>query len=128
MVYSLKNDGEKNITKNFKVKEFACKDGSDEIIIDIELANKLQLLREEVGRAIVITSGYRTEAYNKKVGGAFNSYHIKGMAVDVICNGYTSIRLAVKAAQMGFKGIGIYKNFTHLDIRETNYVWEGGNE
>jgi hypothetical protein len=37
--YSLKKDGEKNITKNFKVKEFKCNDGSDKILISTETVN-----------------------------------------------------------------------------------------
>ena len=36
-VYSLERDGEKSLSKNFKVKEFRCKDGSDPIFIDSEL-------------------------------------------------------------------------------------------
>ena len=40
--YSLKSDGETLISTNFKVKEFACKDGTDKILIDIELVNILQ--------------------------------------------------------------------------------------
>lgn len=128
MIYSLKKDGDKQITPHFKVREFACKDGSDEIIVSNELVSKLELLRMEIGRAITITSGYRSDSYNKKVGGAYNSYHKRGMAVDIVANGYTPSRLAVRAAQLGFNGIGIYKNFTHIDIRENSYVWEGGNE
>lgn len=32
--YSLKLDGNRNLIDNFKVKEFACKDGTDVILID----------------------------------------------------------------------------------------------
>lgn len=35
--FSRSADGEKNLSANFKVKEFACKDGSDEILIDLDL-------------------------------------------------------------------------------------------
>lgn len=34
--YSLKADGSKAVSKNFKVKEFRCKDGSDKILIDVD--------------------------------------------------------------------------------------------
>ena len=47
------------------------------------LVNKvLDPLREKVG-AIRVNSGYRTPAYNKQIGGATNSQHCKGEAVDI---------------------------------------------
>ena len=39
-------------------------------------------LREKVG-AIRVNSGYRTPAYNKQIGGATNSQHCRGEAVDI---------------------------------------------
>ena len=32
---------------------------------------------------MIITSGYRCRAVNNKVGGASNSYHLKGLAADI---------------------------------------------
>ena len=47
------------------------------------LVNKLlDPLREKIG-AIRINSGYRTPAHNKQIGGATNSQHCKGEAVDM---------------------------------------------
>lgn len=44
-VYSLERDGEKSLSKNFKVKEFRCKDGSDPIfIVGCYLSNSCVLL------------------------------------------------------------------------------------
>lgn len=37
--YSLVRDGEKQLTKDFRVREFRCKDGSDKILIDTDLVN-----------------------------------------------------------------------------------------
>ena len=34
--YSLAKDGEKKLSANFRVREFACKDGSDPIMIDLQ--------------------------------------------------------------------------------------------
>jgi zinc D-Ala-D-Ala carboxypeptidase len=42
----------------------------------------LDPLREKV-EAIRVNSGYRTPAYNKQIGGATNSQHCKGEAVDI---------------------------------------------
>jgi len=63
--YSLKLDGNRNLIDNFKVKEFACSDGSDKIFIDDALVAALQKIRDHFARPVTINSGYRTEAYNK---------------------------------------------------------------
>lgn len=42
ITYSLKTDGSKNLSTNFKIKEFACKDGSDTVLIDSDLVKVLQ--------------------------------------------------------------------------------------
>ena len=44
-VYSLKKDGNIKLSSNFKVKEFACQDGTDPIFIDSELVEILQKIR-----------------------------------------------------------------------------------
>ena len=92
--YSLKKDGNKKLSKNFKVREFACKDGSDEILIDNTLVNVLQHIRNTLGVSLTINSGYRTPAYNKRIGGSSNSMHTKGMAADVYANGVDPIVIA----------------------------------
>ena len=66
--YSKKKDGNKNLSKNFKVKEFACTDGSDPIFIDTDLVNVLQKIRTHFGKSVTITSAYRTPTKNKAVG------------------------------------------------------------
>lgn len=81
--YSLVRDGEKQLTKDFRVREFRCKDGSDKILIDTDLVNLLQQIRDAFGRAVTINSAYRTPTHNKRVGGASNSQHVKGTAADI---------------------------------------------
>src|SRR5699024_4417121 len=76
-----------NISKNFKLREFACKDGSNLVKVDKNLLNKLQALRDRIKRPIIITSGYRTESHNRKVGGSKNSQHLYGKAVDIKVSG-----------------------------------------
>ena len=113
------------ISKNFKLKEFQCKDGSQLVKIDSELLHKLQKLRDSIGKPIIINSGYRTPEYNKKVGGAKNSHHMKGQAVDIRISGLKPEEIAKIAEKVGFTGIGIYRNFTHLDIRPVKTKWYG---
>lgn len=116
--------GDLEITKNFKVKEFACKDGSNEIIIDVEGVYKLQQMRDYTNAPIKIISGYRTKSYNEMCGGSKNSYHLYGRAFDIASTGIDLIKLAILGASVGFKGIGIYKDYIHLDTRENLYMWE----
>ena len=95
-VYSLERDGEKSLSKNFKVKEFRCKDGSDPIFIDSELVEILQKVRDHFGKPVIINSAYRTAAYNlsKKVGGAKFSQHQYGKAADIYIQGILITKLA----------------------------------
>lgn len=122
--YSKKIHGNLRIMPNFKVKEFAYKDGTDLIKIDEGLVDYLQKARENFGVPIVITSAYRTEEYNKKVGGAKNSYHLKGQAADHHAKGKVDLwELARFYERIGCKGIIIYQTFgsVHIDMREKQY-------
>lgn len=125
--YSKQKDGNKNLSANFKVKEFACKDGSDVIFISQELVNLLQDIRNHFGKPVNINSGYRTPAYNKKVGGATYSQHLYGTAVDVYINGVAPTEVAKYAEkQLGERGgVGVYSTFTHIDVREAKARWKG---
>lgn len=117
--YSLAKDGEKAITKNFKVREFKCKDGSDVIFVSDELVKVLQQIRDHFGKAITINSAYRTPAYNKKIGGATYSQHLYGTAADIVVSGVSPAEV-YKYADSILKagGVGKYPTFTHVDVRE----------
>lgn len=120
--YSLKVDGEKKIRENFKVSEFMCKDGSDKILIDVSFVqNKLQAIRNHFGVAVTINSGYRTESYNTKVGGAKSSYHMKGQAFDIVVAGHTPLEVAQYAQTLDINGIIQYNGFVHMDSRPSRY-------
>ena len=125
-VYSLERDGEKSLSKNFKVKEFRCKDGSDPIFIDSELVEILQKVRDHFGRPVIINSAYRTAAY---------SQHQYGKAADIYIQGILITKLAeyVETLMPNKGGIGIYpiktgvRNcaFVHVDVRATKGRWKG---
>lgn len=58
---------------------------SDEIIANMsELIIFLNKIREAWGSAILVTSGYRCEELNKKVGGSDTSVHKIGFAADIV--------------------------------------------
>ena len=47
------------------------------------IIKRLDIIREAWGKPIVVTSGYRCDELNKKVGGVKNSYHTRGLAADL---------------------------------------------
>jgi hypothetical protein len=49
----------------------------------VALLTILDKLREQYGKPFIISSGYRPEEYNAKIGGASNSAHITGQAIDI---------------------------------------------
>lgn len=125
--YSKQKDGDLSLSANFKVKEFACKDGSDNILIDVDFVrNYLQKIREHFYAPVTINSAYRTSTYNTKVGGAKNSYHMKGQAFDIAVKGHTPNEVAKYAQTLGIKGIIQYNSFVHVDSRAARY-WAVNN-
>ena len=124
--YSLKKDGNLKLSSNFKVKEFACQDGSDPIFIDSELVSVLQKIRNHFGKAVTITSAYRTPTHNKNVGGTTYSQHLYGKAADIKIQGIAPKDIAKYAETLLDEGgIGIYNTFTHIDVRSTKSRWQG---
>ena len=124
--YSLKKSGNIHLSPHFTVKEFACSDGTDEVKVDSALIDYLQQIRAHFGKPVRITSGYRSPAYNAKVGGVKNSYHMKGMAADIVIDGVKSKEVAQYAETIGCGGIGWYeaRNFTHIDTRSGCVRWK----
>ena len=121
--YSLKKDGNNKVSTNFRVREFACKDGSDKVLIDTDLVNLLQKIRDYFNKPVKINSAYRTINHNKKVGGATNSYHLKGQASDIQIEGVNPVLVALYAERLNAGGIGVYPNFVHVDTRKNKYRW-----
>ena len=109
-VYSRARDGETLLSRSFRAKEFACKDGTDPLFVDSELVQVLQAIRDHFGAPVVITSGYRTAAHNKAVGGAVYSQHQYGRAADIRVSGVPVEQLAAYAETLlpGTGGIGRY--------------------
>lgn len=128
-VYSLAKNGSTYISKNFRVREFACKDGSDPIFIDDELVSVLQQIRDHFGKAVTITSAFRTASYNssKKVGGAKYSQHLYGKAADIKVSGVAASVVADFAETLmpSTGGVGRYSTFTHVDVRKVKSRWNG---
>lgn len=126
-VYSKKKNGNLNLSQNFSVNEFACKDRSDVVFISPELVQILQKIRTHFGRAVIINSAYRTPTYNKKVKGSTYSQHCYGAAADIYIAGINPKTVAayVETLMPDKGGIGVYSNFTHIDVREVRTRWNG---
>lgn len=127
--YSKAKDGGKKLSTNFAVKEFACKDGSDAVLVAPRLVMVLQSLRSHFCAAVTINSGYRTPQYNARVGGVTDSQHCYGTAADISVRGQTPAAVAAYARQLmpDWGGVGVYsqKGFTHIDVREAKADWNG---
>lgn len=124
--YSLKAQGGLALSKNFRVREFACRDGSDAVLVAAGLVDLLQRIRDHFDRPVVIHSGYRTAAYNTKVGGASRSQHLYGRAADISIDGVTPLEIAQYAEALLPKsgGIGLYRTFAHVDVRASRSRWD----
>ena len=118
--------------------ELACKDGTPypekwKFSRAMRLAEAFEIVRSAFGdKPITILSAYRTPSHNKKVGGARNSQHVEGRALDLKPpNGYSVAQfykvIKAIAPDCGINGIGLYKTFVHIDIRPTEHVayWKG---
>lgn len=127
MVFSKDTHGSTRLSKNFKVREFACRDKSDPVFISRELLEVLQDIRDYFGRAVNLNSAYRTPPHNKKVGGVAKSYHLYGMAADIVVRGVPAKNVYKYLCDKypNKYGIGSYGTFTHIDVRATRARWRG---
>ena len=122
--YSLAKDGAKLLAPDFKVRELRCRDGSDTVMVDEALMLLLQCIREHFGKAVTITSGYRTAAHNAAVGGAKSSQHLLGRAADFYVEGVDVATVAAYAETLlpGRGGIGRYPKDAKHPKRSTGWV------
>jgi uncharacterized protein YcbK (DUF882 family) len=119
-------------------RELACKDGTpypEEFKEDgrvYDLANSFERIRDLYEKPIIILSAFRTPEHNRKIGGARNSLHLEGMALDLrppkgisTKRFYEDIRDYAKFIRV--QGIGRYNTFVHIDIRESHRLvtWTG---
>lgn len=132
--YSLARDGNRRLAPDFQVRELRCKDGTDTVMVDEVLTVVLQCIREHFGKAVTITSGYRTAAHNAAVGGAKSSQHLLGRAADIRVQGVSVEDVAAYAESLmpDWGGVGRYPvkagratGWVHVDTRTDKARWRG---
>lgn len=103
--------------KSFSPQEMASR-REGELMITEAAMDKLQALRDLLGKPLIVNSAYRSAAHNKAVGGATGSYHMKAEAFDVRMDNHDPVEFEAAARKVGFTGFGYYpKNgFMHIDI------------
>ena len=122
------------LTKNFDSSEFACNDGTavpTKLMPNLQkLAENLQVLRDHLGKPIIVNSGYRTPTYNSKIGGAPSSQHKIAKAGDLRVAGmspkqlHNSILKLIADGKMHNGGLGLYNTFVHYDVRSQAARWD----
>lgn len=120
--HALENEGRCSL--HFKFKEFASK-GNGWIRVRRELVQGLEEYRELVGGPVAVVSAYRDKAHNTKVGGAKNSQHLYGNAVDLNpAHGASAVKKLGR-----FSGLGIQRAsglVRHVDVRHRGPNTTGG--
>lgn len=117
------------ITEHFKREEFDCYDGTPYPAYWVgiflrPLCDMLEVIRADIKAPLYVSSGYRTESYNRKVGGARHSQHVQGTAADIWTKAMNATVLHDRIRNLYFAdqllhlgGLGWYPTFVHVDIR-----------
>lgn len=133
---------------NFSKEELLSPDGllllsKGVMPLRIESVDKLQEFRDSLKLPLIVNSpfhlhrGFRSPEENRRIYQHLRvksdkdklflpadnrfSYHVQGCAFDLSCPDLTVGQLYLKAKDFGWKGIGIYKTFLHVDDRPGDY-------
>ena len=91
------------VWRSFSPKEISCK-GDGSILLNNDAMESLQLLRDIIGRPIIINSAYRSPLHNARVGGSPMSRHKNGDAFDISLQGFSKEEIHKAALAAGFRG------------------------
>ena len=114
------------ISKDFSYHEFEKTEKEQykdkNIITDFSVRNNikslveniLQPLRDDIGKPLIISSGYRCPEVNFLVGGKPTSQHLKGEAADVFYDNPYELAKRIVELKLPFDQIGLYNTFVHI--------------
>jgi hypothetical protein len=102
---------------NFSPAEIACR-GTDKLLINAPALDKLQALRNRLGKPLILRSAYRSPEHNRAVDGAPRSKHLDGTAFDIAMSNHDPVAFEASAREVGFLGFGFYprSGFIHVDL------------
>ena len=102
---------------NFSPAEIACR-GSGKLLINEAALDRLQALRDQLGKPLIVRSAYRSPEHNRAVGGTKRSKHMDGTAFDIAMTNHDPTAFEAAARAVGFLGFGYYprSNFMHVDL------------
>jgi len=88
------------------------------LLIDQEALDRLQALRDALGKPLIVRSAYRSTEHNRTVGGATRSKHLDGAAFDIAMANHDPVAFEAAAREVGFLGFGFYprSGFMHIDL------------
>ena len=97
----------------------------------LRLATNLEILRDSLGKPVIITCGYRSPAHNVRVGGTSRSFHLEALAADFKCPPYATSTIyniltgLIMLGKMEEGGVGLYSGHVHYDPRGDKRRWTG---
>ena len=102
---------------NFSPAEIACR-GTGQLKLHPEAMDKLQAMRDRLGKPLIVRSAYRSPEHNRAVGGATRSKHMDGAAFDIAMVNHDPVAFEAAAREVGFRGFGSYprSGFMHIDL------------
>ena len=116
------------LSKKFSHYEVQCSCGYGASWVSPKLIEKLQHVRDVLGKPMTITSGVRCEAFNASINGSLVSSHMPdadgmGLVVDIACTTSQARYKMVDVAIKFLRRIGIAGehsgNFIHLDVDQS---------
>jgi hypothetical protein len=104
--------------KNFSPAEIACR-GTGQLKLHPQALDKLQALRDRLGKPLIMRSAYRSPEHNASLKGASpRSKHMDGTAFDIAMANHDPVAFEAAAREVGFLGFGYYRRsgFIHIDL------------
>ena len=123
------------VSDHFYSTEFDCHGSGccSQTKVNDKLPVHLEMIRSHFKAPVTITSPYRCETHNSRIGGAVGSRHSRGDACDIVVKDVPPRTVAQYCESIGILGIGLYETqsdgyFVHIDERDYKSFWYGQNE
>lgn len=115
-------------SKYFKEAEFQrCSPSCSLQEMSQAFINRLDATREAAGIPLLLSSAYRSAAWDKAKGRSGKGDHPQGMGADIVCRSSdTRMKILRAAFEVGWTRIGIGDTFIHLGMGADlpdNVVW-----